>query len=133
MKPIMILTVVATLMTFPACQAIAQSSELFSLQNLERERAALLATLTDGNISNETRQQKATLLYRRIADIERMVLRDERIANSDKKLVQNAFANYDLTFLVHASAEHNTLPLSQWLNTLGINATSIKQSKQGYR
>lgn len=133
MKPLLILTLVASLVTVPTFTALAQPSELFSLQNLERERAALLHTLTDGNISNEVRQQKANSLYRRMADIERMVLRDERIANSDKKLVQNAFANYDLTFLVHASAEHNTLPLSQWLNTLGINARSIKQSKQGYR
>jgi len=62
-----------------------------------------------------------------------MVLRDERLANSDKVLVQNAFANYDLTFLVHASAERKIQPLSQWMNTLGINATSIAQSKQGYR
>ena len=133
MKPISILICIATLISLSGFEAAAQSNELFSLQNLERERAALLATLTDSSISNEVRQQKANSLYRRMADIERMVLRDERIANSDKQLVQNAFANYDLSFLIHASAEHNTLPLSQWLNTLGINAASIERSKLGYR
>lgn len=129
LKLVSILTVSGLL----TCPSLAQDNALFSLQNLERERAALLQTLTNGNISMEVRQQKVATIYRRMADIERMVLRDERITNSDTKLVQHAFANYDLTFLVHASAEHNTQPLSQWMNTLGINASSIDQSKQGYR
>lgn len=113
--------------------AAGQNNALFSLQNLERERASFLATFTDVSLSTEARQQKVQGIYRRLADIERMVLRDERIANSDKMLVQKAFANYELTFLVHASAEHHTQPLAQWLNTLAINASSIAQSKQGYR
>lgn len=112
---------------------LAQSDALYSLKNLERERASLLAVYTDASINNEVRQQKIASHYRRMVDIERMVLRDERITNSDKILVQKAFANYDLTFLIHASTEHNTQALSQWMNTLGIHAASITQSKLGYR
>ncbi|KXI28224.1 hypothetical protein [Paraglaciecola hydrolytica] len=133
MKTLFSLTTFMALLCLSSFNAAAQSNSLFSLQNLERERAALLTTLTDANISMEVRQQKSNSIYRRMADIERMVLRDERLANSDKVLVQNAFANYDLTFLVHASAERKIQPLSQWMNTLGINAASIAQSKQGYR
>lgn len=133
MKSLLCLTTFMAIVCCSSFNATAQNNSLFSLQNLERERAALLSTLTDANISMEIRQQKSNAIYRRMADIERMVLRDERLANSDKVLVQNAFANYDLTFLVHASAERKIQPLSQWMNTLGINATSIAQSKQGYR
>ncbi|WP_340679905.1 hypothetical protein [Paraglaciecola sp.] len=133
MKSLLLLSSLVAVTYLSSFSAAAQSNALFSLQNLERERASLLATLTDANISMEVRQQKSNSIYRRMADIERMVLRDERIANSDKVLVQKAFANYDLTFLVHASAERKVQPLSQWMNTLGINAASIAQSKQGYR
>jgi hypothetical protein len=133
MKSLFLLSSLVAVTYLSSFSAAAQSNDLFSLQNLERERASLLATLTDANISMEVRQQKSNSIYRRMADIERMVLRDERIANSDKVLVQKAFANYDLTFLVHASAERKVQPLSQWMNTLGINAASIAQSKQGYR
>lgn len=133
MKSLLLLSSLVAVTYLSSFSAAAQNNALFSLQNLERERASLLATLTDANISMEVRQQKSNSIYRRMADIERMVLRDERIANSDKVLVQKAFANYDLTFLVHASAERKVQPLSQWMNTLGINAASIAQSKQGYR
>ena len=111
----------------------AMSNPLFSLENLERERAALLKVMTDSNLPPDVRQQKHNSIYRRMTDIERMVLRDDRIANSDKVMVKKAFANYDLTFLVHASAEHKTQPLNHWLNTLGVNASSIASSKMGYR
>jgi hypothetical protein len=133
MKSLLLLSSLVAVTYLSSFSALAQNNALFSLQNLERERASLLATLTDANISMEVRQQKSSSIYRRMADIERMVLRDERIANSDKVLVQKAFANYDLTFLVHASAERKVQPLSQWMNTLGINAANIAQSKQGYR
>jgi hypothetical protein len=133
MKSLLLLSSLVAVTYLSSFSAAAQNNALFSLQNLERERASLLATLTDANISMEVRQQKSSSIYRRMADIERMVLRDERIANSDKVLVQKAFANYDLTFLVHASAERKVQPLSQWMNTLGINAANIAQSKQGYR
>jgi hypothetical protein len=133
MKRFITITTAVAITWLIAFSAAAQSDTLFSLKNLERERASLLATMTDASLSPEQRQKKQPGIYRRMADIERMVLRDDRIANSDKFLVQKAFANYDLTFLVHASAEHKVQPLTQWLNTLGINANSIKQSTSGYR
>ena len=117
--------------TFSSVSAMA--NPLFSLENLERERAALLKVMTDSNLTPDVRLQKHNSIYRRMTDIERMVLRDDRIASSDKVMVKKAFESYDLTFLVHASAEQNTKPLNHWLNTLGINASSISNSKMGYR
>ena len=133
MKRFITITSAVAIFWLTSFSAAAQSDALFSLKNLERERASLLATLTDASMSTEQRHKKQQSSYRRMADIERMVLRDDRVANSDKFLVQQAFANYDLTFLVHASAEHKVQPLTLWLNTLGINANSIEQSTAGYR
>ena len=111
----------------------AQANPLFSLENLERERAIYISTQTDASLTLDERQRKADGIYRRLADIERMVLRDERLANSNSALVKKAFANYDLTFLVHASAEQNSLPLNHWLNTLNITSSAIQQGRVGYR
>jgi hypothetical protein len=134
MQRLSIITGVLSMLLLSAFTASAQSDDsLFSLKNLERERASLLATMSDPSLSTQQRQKKQGSIYRRMADIERMVLRDDRIANSDTFLVQKAFANYDLTFLVHASAEHKVQPITQWLNTLNINASSIQQSTSGYR
>lgn len=111
----------------------SQGSATFSLENLERERAALLNILLDKNLSVEQRIQKQTSIYRRLVDVERMVLRDERIANGDKTLIKRAFANYDLTFLVHASAEKNAAPLPHWLNQMGISQQAIDKGRVGQR
>lgn len=133
MKQFINITRAVTLIWLVAFSASAQSDALFSLKNLERERASFLATMTDASLTTEQRHKKQQSIYRRMADIERMVLRDDRIASSDKFMVQKAFENYDLTFLVHASAEHKVQPLTQWLNTLGLDANSIQQSTSGYR
>lgn len=113
--------------------SLAQADPLFSLENLERERAAYISTQTDATLTSDERSRKAEGIYRRMVDIERMVLRDERIAETDNALVKKAFANYDLTFLIHASAEQNVQPFNHWLNTLNITNQAIQQSHVGYR
>ena len=110
-----------------------QANPLFTLESLERERAAMLETLTDASLQMDERQLKSMQQFRRITDIERMVLRDERISNSDKNLVKKAFDNYDLTFLVHASTEQNRLPMSHWLTALNITDDAIANSQTGVR
>ena len=113
--------------------SFANANPLFSLENLERERASLLATLSDQSIGMDERARKSAGIYRRIADIERMVLRDERISNSDRAIVKKAFENYELTFLVHASAENQLQPMSHWLETLNINTRAIDKARVGVR
>lgn len=113
--------------------ASAMANPLFSLENLERERAALLATLSDATLNTQERHNKANQIYRRMSDIERMVLRDERIAKSDKIIVKRAFESYELTFLVHASAEANLLPMSHWLHSMNIDSSAINKSQAGVR
>lgn len=109
------------------------ANPLFSLENLERERATFLATMTDANLKSHERRAKGEKIYRRVTDVERMVLRDERVSTSNSVLAKKAFQNYDLTFLVHASAETKMQPLDHWLTELNISSDSLLSSKIGYR
>lgn len=62
-----------------------------------------------------------------------MVLRDDRLLNNQSAIVQRAFQNYELTFLIHASAEKNLLPMELWLSELNISSNSILSTKKGRR
>ncbi len=123
----------SVLLTSVLLTGAASADSLFSLENLERERASLISTMSDPALSMDERQRKAKMIYRRMVDIERMVLRDERIASSDKLIVKKAFANYDLTFLAHASAESERDPYSHWLYALNITPETISRSNVGVR
>ena len=94
----------SVLLTSVLLTGAASADSLFSLENLERERASLISTMSDPALSMDERQRKAKMIYRRMVDIERMVLRDERIASSDKLIVKKAFANY--TPVLRASETH---------------------------
>lgn len=128
MKITLIITIIAGLLS---TQAFANS--LFTLENLERERAALLSAQLDSSLDLNQRQQKVQSIYRRLVDIERMVLRDDRVTSSNSSLAQNAFNKYELTFLVHSSAEKNLPPLSHWMSELHLTTDSIKSAKAGHR
>ena len=112
-------------------QAFANS--LFSLENLERERAALLSAQLDSSLDLSQRQQKVQSIYRRLVDIERMVLRDDRVTSSNSSLAKNAFEQYELTFLVHSSAEKSLPPLSHWMSELHLTTDNILSTKTGHR
>jgi hypothetical protein len=116
-----------------ASSALANANALSSLENLERERAALLQNLTSVKVDAAMRQQQSNQQKRRLADIERMVLRDDRIASSDSVMAQKAFASYELTFLVHAGAETEKLTIDHWLTELNITSGNILTSKAGSR
>lgn len=109
------------------------ANNLFSLENLERERAALLSAQLDNSLDLHQRQQKVQNIYYRLVDIERMVLRDDRVTASHSALAQNAFEKYELTFLVHSSAEKNLPPISHWMSELHITTNSILAAKPGHR
>lgn len=115
---------------------MATANPLFSLENLERERAALLQILTSQQLSVEQRYQKADSVVRRLVDIERMVLRDDRLANSTNSnnvMVKRAFAHYELTFLIHAGAEAKKSPIVHWLTELNFTTANILTARAGNR
>lgn len=115
---------------------IAKANPLFSLENLERERAALLHILTSDRLSVEQRYQKADSVVRRLVDIERMVLRDDRIVNSSNSnsvMVKRAFARYELTFLIHAGSEVKKSPIVHWLTEFNFTTDSLLTSTIGNR
>ena len=129
-----IVTTLATTLAFIGLTGgMANANSLFTLENLERERAALINTLTTKELSSDVRQLKSQNIIRRLIDIERMVIRDDRIAGSNSIIAKRALANYELTFLVHAGSEAQKLPLDHWLTTLDISTASILQSKMGNR
>ena len=111
----------------------AKQNMLFTLENLERQRAVLLDNLTTTKLGAYQREQNTNKLIKRLVDMERMVLRDDRIAASNSIMAKNAFQNYDLTFLVHAGSESKKSPMAHWLHTLKITNKSIEKSSAGAR
>jgi hypothetical protein len=81
-----------------SANSVKYDKDLFSLKNLERERAALIATFLDNNLSLEQKHAKLMQQQRQLADVERMVLRDERLLSHQSNMVKRAFNDYETTF-----------------------------------
>ena len=73
------------------------------------------------------------LSQRRLMDMERMVIRDDRLLGSHDSMVNKAFDHYETTFLVHASTEANQHIVDFWLQQLNLDSESILESKRGRR
>lgn len=123
------LLLIATLLTAGA----ASAKETQTLKNMERERADLISAYLDDQANVDTRQLQIQSKLRRLVDLERMVLRDDRLPGSGDRLVHLAFKNYDLSFLVHASTEANRAPIEQWVAELGLSTQDILSTAQGRR
>ena len=104
-----------------------------TLENLERERSVLIQTIIDADLTNQERFNKIDASSTRLIDLERMVLRDDSLKGKSTPVIRKAFANYDLTFLVHASAEHNSNIISHWLKHIGVTTQTILNSKKAKR
>ena len=104
-----------------------------TLANMERERALLIEAMLDGEISPAERQVRLEAAQRRLLDLERIVLRDDKLVGRNTPQIRRAFANYDLTFLVHASAEKNRTTADTWLTQLGLSTQSLMSAKHGRR
>ncbi len=130
-------TLKITLPTAALLAAVALSAPTLAradtLANMERERALLIETMLDGEIAAGERQARLEGARRRLLDLERMVLRDDKLVGRNTPHVRRAFANYDLTFLVHASAEKSRALADTWLAQLGISTQSLMAAKQGRR
>ena len=113
--------------------AAAGQARAGTLDNMERERAQLIEAMLDAEATPADRQVRMETAQRRLIDLERMVLRDEDLVGRNTPNVRRAFANYDLTFLVHASAEKNLTVADTWLEQLGISTQSLLAAKAGRR
>jgi hypothetical protein len=111
----------------------AKPNSLFTLENLERQRATLLNNLITKQVSSYQREQETKKLIKSLVDLERMVLRDDRIVASNSIMAKKAFQSYELTFLVHAGSESEKSPIAHWLHSLKITDESIDKSKVGAR
>lgn len=129
-----------TIIKLSACMVlISVSSMVFSadktlsLQNLERERAAMVQDLLNPKLDVSERIQQLAKRQRQLTDMERMVMRDERLLKSTSRHVKQAFENYDSTFLVHAGAEKKRTASEQWLANIKLSNKSILQTRAGFR
>jgi hypothetical protein len=99
------------------------------LENLERERASVIQNILDPELSPSERQKKIQGSKMRLIDLERIVLRDDKLKGRNTPTVRRAFENYDLTFLLHAATEKNMTITDNWLAQLGITTQNIMSAQ----
>ena len=104
-----------------------------TVENLERERAIAIETLLSANLEPSERQTSIEIAKTRLVDLERMVLRDDSLRGKNTPAVRATFANYDLSFLVHASIERNRSVIDHWLEQVGVTTNSIMSAQMGRR
>jgi len=104
-----------------------------TLENLERERAILIDTALDPKLAPAEREARLQTSSRRLVDLERMVLRDDELVGRNTPMVRKAFANYDLTFMVHAAVEKDLSVLDLWLEQVGVSTDSLLAARPGRR
>ena len=112
---------------------ISVPTQAGSLENMERERALLLNSMLTSELTPEKRQAKVEISRNRLIDLERLVLRDKSLIGKSTPSVRAAYENYDLTFLVHASTEHNRTLLDHWLSQVGVSTESLMNARIGRR
>jgi hypothetical protein len=105
--------------------SLANPASAGSIENLERERTILVENLLSTNMTAEERQAKMTISKRRLIDLERIALRDKSLVGRNTPAIKRAFANYDLTFLVHASVEKSRSLADHWLEQVGLSQQSV--------
>jgi hypothetical protein len=128
-----IISSISLITVFSVQSATNSSTNDLSLQNLERERAAFIQDLLSPSLDVEQRLVQLKKRQRQLTDMERMVMRDERLLSSSSDLVKNAFGEYELTFLVHAGAEQKLSASEHWLATMNISNDAILGARVGFR
>ena len=122
-----------TALIVAALVTIGSAASAGSLEILERERALVLETLLDPTLTPAERQESLATVRLSLVDLERMVVRDESLRGRNTPVVRRAFADYELTFLAHTSAEANTTLLDIWLARLGIGSEALAVARRGWR
>jgi hypothetical protein len=112
---------------------VAGPIQAASLENLERERALLISTLLDPALDAEERATRVETARRRLVDLEALTLRDPTVREDRRPIARRAFADYDLTFLGHASLERGIAPIDLWMERLGLSSARILAARVGRR
>lgn len=132
-KHLLTMFVVLGLFTTSAVANNKSNASTLSLDNLERQRAALVSDMLNPAISVEQRSLIITKRMRALTDMERMVIRDTRLLQSNQAAVKRAFDNYESTFLVHAGAENKRNATEQWLTNINLSNKSVMNTVTGFR
>ena len=111
----------------------ASTAQAGSVENMERERAILLETYLAPDMKAEDRHAKANLSKRQLMDMERIVLRDKSLVGRNTPAVRRVFANYDRSFLVHASMEKDLTILDHWLQQVGVSQEAVMNAQRRRR
>ena len=111
----------------------AMAGDVALLKDLERERAELLGALLDPERTATDRERYVRATARRLANMERIVLRDDDLLGNTGPVVRRAFASYDLTFLAHAAAEQERSMLDLWLERVGLTTDAVMNAQPGRR
>ncbi len=104
---------------------LAAPAQAGSIENLERERTILIESLLTPEMTAEERQAKLSISKRRLYDRERIAPRDKSLVGRNTPAIKRAFANYDLTFLVHAAVEKNRTLADHWLEQVGVGKQDV--------
>ena len=116
-----------------AAAALALPAMAGTVENLERERAILIDTFLNPEMTPAERQTRIATSKNRLLDLERMVLRDDGLIGRATPAVKRAFANYDLTFLIHASAEKDMSVTDNWLAQMDITTQAVMSAARRRR
>lgn len=116
-----------------AAAALALPAMAGTVENLERERAILIDTFLNPEMTPAERQTRIATSKHRLLDLERMVLRDDGLIGRATPAVKRAFANYDLTFLIHASAEKDMSATDNWLAQMDITTQAVMSATRRRR
>ena len=108
-----------------AMTAFSGTAMAGNVENLERERAILIDTMLNADLSPSERETQIETSKRRLVDLERLVLRDDSLIGRNTPVVRRAFGNYDLTFLIHASTEAGMSIMDTWLDQMGLSSQSL--------
>ena len=116
-----------------ACATVSGTANAGTLENMERERAIMVEAMLSPGLAQAERREKVTVSRTRLIDLERVVLRDKSLSGRNTPVVRTAFANYDLTFLVHASTEKNMVLIDHWLEQVGVSTQALANARVGRR
>ena len=124
---------VAALALTAVIGSFAVQAEAGTVENMERARAILIETLRAADLEANERACKVEISRHRLVDLDRMVLRDDSLAGRNTPTVRRAFANYDLTFMVHSASEQQVSVIDIWLGQLGLTTQSLMSASRGRR
>jgi hypothetical protein len=102
-----------------------------SLENLERERAIAISKMLNADISVAQRSEYMMASWRRLTDLEKIVINDKSLKSNSPAAALRAFNSYELTFLSHASAEKKQKITQHWAETVGLSTSDLLVSRVG--